>query len=45
MNAIVLDHLRLAGDLAIGIAWALAGLAVFQWVETQARRRGTLEGL
>lgn len=35
----------LLGDLAVGTAWALAGLALFTWVETQARRRGTLEGV
>lgn len=35
----------LLGDLAVGAAWALAGLALFTWVETQARRRGTLEGV
>jgi ABC-2 type transport system permease protein len=35
----------LLGDLAVGGAWALAGLALFTWVETQARRRGSLEGV
>lgn len=35
----------LLGDLAVGAAWAVAGLALFTWVETQARRRGTLEGV
>lgn len=35
----------LAGDLVVGAAWAVAGLALFTWVETQARRRGTLEGV
>jgi ABC-2 type transport system permease protein len=34
----------LAGDLALALVWGLAGLALFGWVETQARRRGTLEG-
>jgi ABC-2 type transport system permease protein len=35
----------LAADLAIGAAWAIAGLALFSTVEFQARRRGTLEGV
>lgn len=35
----------LAGDLIVGIVWALAGLLLFQWIEAQARRRGTLEGV
>lgn len=33
----------LAGELAIGLAYALVGFALFRWVEFQARRRGTLE--
>lgn len=35
----------LLGDLAIGVAWALAALALFTWIEAQARRRGTFEGV
>lgn len=35
----------LLGDLAIGVTWAFVGLALFTWVEVQARRRGTLEGV
>jgi len=31
------------GRLAVGLACALAGFAVFSWFEFQARRRGTLE--
>lgn len=34
----------LAGDLAVIVAWSLAGYALFSWIETQARRRGTFEG-
>jgi ABC-2 type transport system permease protein len=33
----------LAGELAVGLAYALAGFALFSWFEAQARRRGTLE--
>ncbi len=33
----------LAGELAVGLAYALAGFALFRWIEFQARRRGTLE--
>jgi ABC-2 type transport system permease protein len=33
----------LAGELAVGVTYALAGFAVLHWFETQARRRGTLE--
>ncbi len=33
----------LAGELAVGVAYALAGFVVFSWVEYQARRHGTLE--
>jgi ABC-2 type transport system permease protein len=33
----------LAGELAIGLAYALAGFVFFRWFEFQARRRGTLE--
>ena len=32
-------------DLAIGLAYALAGLVLFNWIEIQARRRGTLENV
>lgn len=35
----------LLGDLLIGTAWALAGLLLFTWIESHARRRGTLEGV
>ncbi len=34
----------LAGELAVGVAYGLAGFGVFRWFETQARRKGTLEG-
>jgi len=34
----------LAVDAAVGTLWALTGLALFSWIETQARRRGSLEG-
>lgn len=34
-----------AGDVLVGMAWALAGLFLFQWIESQARRRGTLEAM
>ncbi len=33
----------LAGELAIGLIYALAGFALFSRFEAQARRRGTLE--
>ncbi len=33
----------LAGELAVGLVYALAGFALFRWIEFQARRRGTLE--
>jgi len=33
----------LAGELAVGLAYALVGFAFFRWFEFQARRRGTLE--
>jgi ABC-2 type transport system permease protein len=35
----------LTGDLVIAAGWALAGYALFGWVEAQARRRGTLEAV
>ncbi len=35
----------LLADLALGIVYALAGLALFSWLETQARHRGTLENV
>ncbi|HEX9495270.1 MAG TPA: ABC transporter permease [Candidatus Limnocylindria bacterium] len=35
----------LAGDLALGAIYAIAGYAVFTWLETQARRQGRLEGV
>jgi ABC-2 type transport system permease protein len=35
----------LAGDVLLGAVWATVGLLLLRWVETQARRRGTLEGL
>lgn len=35
----------LAGDLALGAVYAVAGYAVFGWLETQARRQGRLEGV
>ena len=34
----------LAGDVVVATVWGLAGFALFQTLETQARRRGTLEG-
>lgn len=34
----------LAQDFALAIAYALAGVALFGWIETRARRQGTLEG-
>ena len=33
----------LAGELAVGLAYAMVGFAFFRWFEFQARRRGTLE--
>lgn len=33
----------LAGELAVGMIYTLAGLALFHWFELQARHRGTLE--
>ena len=33
----------LAGELAIGLIYALFGFVVFHWLEVQARQRGTLE--
>ncbi|MFQ5575490.1 MAG: ABC transporter permease [Anaerolineae bacterium] len=33
----------LAGELAVGLAYALFGFGFFSWFEAQARRRGTLE--
>ncbi|MCL4394019.1 MAG: ABC transporter permease, partial [Chloroflexi bacterium] len=33
----------IAGELAVGAIYALAGFSIFQWFESQARRRGTLE--
>ena len=35
----------LAGDALVGSVWAIAGLLLFRWIEGQARRRGTLEGV
>lgn len=35
----------LAADLAIGAGYAVAGYFLFGWLETQARRRGRLEGV
>lgn len=33
----------LAGELGVGLAYALVGFALFRWFELQAKRRGTLE--
>jgi len=33
----------LAGELAVGLTYALAGFIFFRWFEFQAKRRGTLE--
>jgi ABC-2 type transport system permease protein len=33
----------LAGELAIGLLYGLAGFVLFRWFENHARRRGTLE--
>ncbi|MDY6875027.1 MAG: ABC transporter permease [Chloroflexota bacterium] len=35
----------LAGELAVGLAYALAGFTFFRWFEFQARKRGTLEAI
>jgi ABC-2 type transport system permease protein len=35
----------LATDVILGTAWATAGLLLLRWVEVQARRTGSLEGL
>lgn len=35
----------LAGDLAIGAVYAIAGYVVFTWLEAQARAQGRLEGV
>ncbi len=35
----------LAGDLAIGAVYAVAGYMLFTWLELQARRQGRLEGV
>jgi ABC-2 type transport system permease protein len=35
----------LAGDLALGAAYAVAGYMLFTWLEAQARRQGRLEGV
>ena len=35
----------LLGDLAVGLAYGAIGVALFGWLEKQARRRGTLEGV
>ena len=35
----------LIADLAIGLAYALAGFVLVHWIEIQARRRGTLENV
>ncbi len=34
----------LTQDFGLAIAYALAGVALFGWIETRARRHGTLEG-
>lgn len=36
--------LGVGGDVLVGAVWAFAGLFLFQWIERQARSRGTLEG-
>jgi hypothetical protein len=33
----------LAQELGIGLVYGLVGYFLFQWVETSAKRRGTLE--
>jgi hypothetical protein len=35
----------LAGDLALGALYGIAGYVVFNWLETRARRDGRLEGV
>jgi len=35
----------LAGDLLVGAVYAVAGYALFTWLESTARRRGRLEGV
>lgn len=35
----------LLGDLGLAVAWSIAGFAVFSWVEAEARRRGTFQGI
>ena len=35
----------LAGDLAIGAVYAVAGYVLFTWLELQSRRQGRLEGV
>ena len=35
----------LLGDLAVGVAYGTIGITMFGWLEKQARRRGTLEGV
>jgi len=35
----------LAGDLLVGALYAVAGYALFTWLESTARRRGRLEGV
>ncbi|HLG10481.1 MAG TPA: ABC transporter permease [Dehalococcoidia bacterium] len=35
----------LATDIVIGTTYAVAGLALFGWLESRARRKGTLEGI
>ena len=43
-GASILDAAPLLfGDIAIGAVYALVGLFLFHWFETQARRKGTLE--
>lgn len=40
------SHLPLVlTDVGIALAWAFAGLVLFNWIELQARRKGTLEGV
>ncbi len=35
----------LLADVALGLVWAFGGFTLFRFLELQARRRGTLEGL
>lgn len=35
----------LVGDLAVGMSYGFVGYLLFRWMEVQARRRGTLEGI